>query len=791
MGDFLPVKKRGVGGHESFKYPEQHQKLTEMGFDIALVTNALEEANGDLEVATAVLLGERPSQPSTVKSETKQSTSSSNNTKPNDSSTKSSVAKPPASKTSSTQMTKTEIKETHNKFMASYKVSKCKEKANHDKRMCIYWHTKADKRRNPFEILYTCSECPYYTDANPCEAGDNCLKAHNMLERMFHPDLFKISKCQRGPNGSLCERGNLCAFAHSEEDHRVPASHGVKTAHHNVVNSGVSVASSVVSDTILPNKVMGDSKQLDGIQEKLINLIKSHGIDGIISSELPKRFYDVYNVRLDISDETGEKFRIKDLLLSHANISVIMHKGVQPKYVYDDSKPIASVPIRTEVNLSLPDISPNDNTTRARRRGPSGHIETSLEVPNPSSPIYGNPQSPTSEVSSPQTNLSQEFGPSTNDPIYLNNSDNVSSITAINSIGNSFSKTSNSTSGITFGTMDYSSVVTGATSNGRRRGPDTSLEASNPILNNNLGSVFLDYPDQNSMKAQLAALQKELQMKSLEYDSQTIKLNGLLQQLTLEQSKNNGNGGIFFQNNNLNTSTSGKDLEIKNLRSEVDVLRKKVHQKDEEVMTKLEDLHQRDCLITQLKQEKNVEMSQFTNCLIQIENLLVDIQRKEAIYINELSLHDTINESSRARDELTKYVNILKIQLSNKLLLSGSNSMTNANDNRLTQSHQNNNSEYLNVYNNNMEMENMIQMNGIMKPPNGLARKIDNSNSLYNNMNQKIINKKMPDIIICSLPGCGLEGSFICSACGEAGYCGADHQREHWASHISVCSGQM
>jgi hypothetical protein len=45
----------------------------------------------------------------------------------------------------------------------------------------------------------------------------------------------------------------------------------------------------------------------------------------------------------------------------------------------------------------------------------------------------------------------------------------------------------------------------------------------------------------------------------------------------------------------------------------------------------------------------------------------VEIQRKEAKYINEIPLHDTINESSRARDELTKFVGMLKLQLNNKL----------------------------------------------------------------------------------------------------------------------------
>jgi hypothetical protein len=193
---------------------------------------------------------------------------------------------------------KPDIKDVHNKFMATYKIHKCKDKSNHDKRMCVFWHTKNDRRRNPFEVLYTCTECPNSSETQNCESGDTCLKAHNMLERMFHPELFKISMCQRGPNGSLCERGNLCAFAHSEEDHRVPMSHSTTKPPTSQIggitssyppSASLSVQPSVNGETIQPGKLMSDSRLLDGIQDKLIRLIKNQGGEGIISSELPKR----------------------------------------------------------------------------------------------------------------------------------------------------------------------------------------------------------------------------------------------------------------------------------------------------------------------------------------------------------------------------------------------------------------------------------------------------------------------------------------------------------------------
>ena len=259
-----------------------------MGFDVASISKALESTSGNLEASTAVLLGEPSNSSLSVALD-------------------SSTSKPPPpmkvvgkqqAQSTKTIAQKPDIKEVHNKFMATYKIQKCKDKSNHDKRMCIYWHTKNDRRRNPFEIPYTCTECPNSTEPNVCDVGDACLKAHNMLERMFHPELFKISMCQRGPNGSHCERGNLCAFAHSDEDHRIPLSHtlsksasasGTGTGSgHNLASSGVAVTGN--TDPIQPGKAMSDSRLLDGIQEKLIRLIKNQGADGIISSELPKRY---------------------------------------------------------------------------------------------------------------------------------------------------------------------------------------------------------------------------------------------------------------------------------------------------------------------------------------------------------------------------------------------------------------------------------------------------------------------------------------------------------------------
>src|SRR4051812_28808224 len=115
MSDFKEVKKRGNAPAVTVKFANQHQKLLEMGFDTASITEALEAAEGNLETATAVLLGEPTA----------------NLPRP--------VAKVEPMKVVGKQQpvvkapVKQDIKDIHNKFMASYKIVKCKEKGIHDK----------------------------------------------------------------------------------------------------------------------------------------------------------------------------------------------------------------------------------------------------------------------------------------------------------------------------------------------------------------------------------------------------------------------------------------------------------------------------------------------------------------------------------------------------------------------------------------------------------------------------------------------------------------------------------
>ena len=256
------TRSRGPSGSTSgpattnVRWPKEQRALVEMGFDSQAVTAALVRTNDALDVAMSVLLGESPATTNSTESNAPSPPSSNLQSKStwgtsgsasatsvklnsalNGTTTRPQLlqrsqgvrapsatlpSKPPImTKTGTTPlgsesntMTKAEnIEAKHRHFMSTFKTTRCKDKNNHDKKMCSYFHSKSDKRRDPYEIEYSCSECPEHTEYTNCKDGDQCLKSHNMLERMFHPDLFKISMCQK-PHS--CERGQLCAFAHSE-----------------------------------------------------------------------------------------------------------------------------------------------------------------------------------------------------------------------------------------------------------------------------------------------------------------------------------------------------------------------------------------------------------------------------------------------------------------------------------------------------------------------------------------------------------------------------------------------
>jgi hypothetical protein len=64
----------------------------------------------------------------------------------------------------------------------------------------------------------------------------------------------------------------------------------------------------------------------------------------------------MYSERLDLTDAAGERFRIKDILLSHPDIKVEMYKGVQPKYVYREDSSLSSAQAAAAKRLILDEL---------------------------------------------------------------------------------------------------------------------------------------------------------------------------------------------------------------------------------------------------------------------------------------------------------------------------------------------------------------------------------------------------------------------------------------------------
>ena len=957
------------------KYPEQHRKLVEMGFDVKSINSALESSSGDLQATTSLLVEKVAA---SIRNARRGGGSSSraitNNEDPSSSIPMKVVGKSKA--------TKAEIMEAHNKFMSIYKTTKCKDKGNHDKRMCFYWHTKSDRRRNPFDVLYSCSECPNSTETAICENGDTCLKAHNMLERMFHPELFKISMCQRGPNGDHCERGNLCAFAHSEEDHRVPLSQTAAKSNNNNNNnnatssnhggSGVPAAASMhllsANEYAAINKSLGDSKLLDSIQDRLVHLIQSQGAEGIISSELPKKYSDVYSERLELADESGEKFRIKDLLLAHPNVGVIMHKGVQPKYVYNEVVVAAPVVAVTKEKHSLKAskaattmASPADSscsiatvvssvaplsycsaattattttTTNAKsgRSAPLNYAAAVTEsINNPSSSSISSSSekvaasyydTSTSSSSSSSSHLSKEIyngwhtTPSSSlDPSHQHHHLDATTRTSNNNDNSSSCSVHQSTSTHTIQQQPHQEVSSSSSSSlpgviepaspivlvggGRRRGPDhpplptldgppspsNSINNDNSINNNSNnnnnnkgayihppGNLSVSYSDVSSGKTHinngenhqqsiqhLHKLKLELDKKSMEYDLQSKHLQEVLLKLTDFESQQTS---LYGQRESAIAEAYRARLELEEFKSTFD-----------ERLQKSSEICARDYTISHLSNERSMDLHQYFSSINQIEIALVEMQRKEALYINEIPLHDTINESSRARDELTKFVSLLKMQINAKIVNETSSTATIPHHHH-HHSAINNNHSLLNLNNNNNTLSN--NGNGVSGSEGGISHgyapsasyrssfgshhssmlspvgtpaylltaiadnnllvippappaappAVNRSIDMNMNMNHRThaLSTEDDDAFrrimmisgggannshsgqnismhgnghsafagggggggrkimkvegcVCGLPGCHLEGTFICSACNRTGYCGSEHQR--------------
>jgi hypothetical protein len=373
MAEFQPVQKRGAKlSAPTTTYSSQLQQLVEMGFDSKLALKTLEVTRGDLETAMMKLLDESPAAPApapaavaiteSVKGVVKPVSDKSAERKSSRSARRAVPAVEVVNVTATIPTTVEEAVEIHRNMMATYKINKCKEIANksHDRKNCMNWHSYSDRRRNPFEVAYSSYECPNVIGGAECPVGDSCGHSHSMLERMFHPELYKISTCGRSEGGRKCDRGIYCAFAHSPADLRVSPSK----------------LDPALADKPPAKPATADIVIADDIKERLLSLIKDYGKEGVHSSELYKKYQIKYNEPLEISsDKYGAKYKMKEMLEAHPNISSEFTRGHQPVYVFVDGPSVVST--APSVGLRA-DILKERLSQLIKNSGPNGLLGSEL-----------------------------------------------------------------------------------------------------------------------------------------------------------------------------------------------------------------------------------------------------------------------------------------------------------------------------------------------------------------------------------------------------------------------------
>jgi hypothetical protein len=109
-------------------------------------------------------------------------------------------------------------------FMFYFKTVWCPfNKAQHDKKLCVYAHNWQDFRRKPQDINYGASLCPNWRPEvylaryeDGCPLGMDCSKSHGWKELEFHPLIYRTKQCV----SDKCKRDNFCPNYHSRWEKR-------------------------------------------------------------------------------------------------------------------------------------------------------------------------------------------------------------------------------------------------------------------------------------------------------------------------------------------------------------------------------------------------------------------------------------------------------------------------------------------------------------------------------------------------------------------------------------------
>jgi hypothetical protein len=106
--------------------------------------------------------------------------------------------------------------------LSDFKKKECPNSAKtHNHKVCPYFHGPKDMRREG--SFFTPELCKFQDElAKRCGRGKDCQRAHNRVERLYHPEKYKTKFCITFPKRvKNCEYGDFCSFAHSVEDIKV------------------------------------------------------------------------------------------------------------------------------------------------------------------------------------------------------------------------------------------------------------------------------------------------------------------------------------------------------------------------------------------------------------------------------------------------------------------------------------------------------------------------------------------------------------------------------------------
>lgn len=106
--------------------------------------------------------------------------------------------------------------------LTSFKTQPCTRTTPHNPMQCFHFHDAMKDRRRPLGT-YTSMMCENLAN---CLLGAKCPHAHNTVEDFYHPEKYKSKFCQYFPHKiAACKYGDLCAFAHNEDELSVPKLH--------------------------------------------------------------------------------------------------------------------------------------------------------------------------------------------------------------------------------------------------------------------------------------------------------------------------------------------------------------------------------------------------------------------------------------------------------------------------------------------------------------------------------------------------------------------------------------